>query len=297
MGSVAGGALARAVTRAGGLGLIGAGYADGRTILQEFQAAQGERVGIGFITWDLAQRPERLTAALQQKPALVQLSFGDAEPYLSEIKRAGALIALQVQTLDAALRAAELGADIIVAQGSEAGGHGAARGLFSLLPAIVDRVTPLPVVAAGGVADGRGLIAALALGASGVLLGTRFVATQEALASSAAKAEIVAASGDATLRTRVFDIVRGIDWPAPYTGRALQNQFTQRWHGRERELQEALALEAPRYAEATRAEQFETALIWSGEGCDLIQDVPPAGELVRRIVAEARAASAHVASL
>ncbi len=294
MGGVAGGSLAAAVTRAGGLGLIGVGYAGLDFIEREFRAAAGARVGFGFISWDLAKAPARLAAALGWKPDLVVLSFGDAAPYVQQIRQSGALLALQVQSVADAVHAAGLGADIVIAQGSEAGGHGASRGLFPLLPAVVDAVSPLPVVAAGGIADGRGLVAALALGASGVLLGTRFIAADESMAPSPVKRQVIEASGDDTVRTRVFDIVRGLDWPEPYTGRALQNAFTRRWHGRERELSEALAEEAPRYADAARAGDLDTALVWAGEGSDLIREVAAASAIVERLVAEARIALARL---
>src|SRR5690606_21593369 len=132
--------------------------------------------------------------------------------------------------------AREAGADLIVAQGTEGGGHGGLRATLPLVPAVVDAVAPLPVLAAGGIGDGRGLAAALMLGAQGVLVGTRFCATPQALGNDDAKRRIVEARGDETLRTRVFDIVRGYDWPPPYTGRGLPNRFMQRWHGHEEEL-------------------------------------------------------------
>jgi len=290
MGAVAGGALARAVTEAGGLGLVGVGYHGAEYIERELAAAQGTPVGIGFISWDLARDPSRLEAALARRPALLQLSFGDAAPFVERIKSAGVKLALQVQSLADAKRAADLGVDIVIAQGTEAGGHGAARALFPLLPAIVDAVAPLPVVAAGGIADGRGLLAALALGASGALVGTRFIAADESLAPPEAKARLIAASGDSTLRTRVFDQVRSLPWPEPYTGRALDNQFAKTWHGREAELAAALPSEGPRYAAATAAKDFDTALIWAGEGLDLVRRLEPARAIVEAIVDEARAA-------
>lgn len=293
MGAVAGGDLARAVTQAGGLGLIGVGYHGADFIERELDAAQGARVGVGFITWDLARDAGRLDVALARRPALVQLSFGDATPFVQRIKSAGAKLALQVQSLTDARRAAELGADIVVAQGTEAGGHGAARALFPLLPAVVDAVAPLPVVAAGGIADGRGLLAALALGASGALIGTRFIAADESLSPDEVKAKLLISSGDSTLRTRVFDLVRGIPWPEPYTGRALVNQFSRAWHGRESELEQALASEGPRYAAAASAEDLDTALVWAGEGVDLVQRLEPAQAIVETIIAESHAALAR----
>lgn len=289
MGAVAGGRLAAAVSRAGGLGLIGPGYFGAEWIEAEFAAAAGARVGVGFITWDLARAPDRLDVALAHRPAAVMLSFGDAAPFLPAIRRAGARVILQVQTLAAARRAAELGADVIVAQGTEAGGHGAQRALFPLLPAVVDAVAPIPVVGAGGIADGRGLLAALALGAQGVLVGTRFAAAEEALGPAAAKARLVAGDGDATLRTRVFDIVRALPWPNGFTGRALRNAFTDRWHGREEALRAAQPDEQSRYAAAAQAGDLDTALVWAGEGIDLVRDVRPAADILASILREADA--------
>jgi len=290
MGAVAGGRLAAAVSRAGGLGLIGPGYLGTDWLDAQFEAAEDVRIGVGFITWDLARSPERLDAALAHKPAAVMLSFGDPEPFLPAIRRAGARVLLQVQTLEAAERAAALDVDFIVAQGSEAGGHGADRGLFPLLPAVVDAVAPIPVVAAGGIADGRGLVAALALGAHGILVGTRFYATEEALGHAAAKTLLVSGGGDATVRTQIFDIVRGLSWPSGFTGRALRNAFTERWHGREANLRAAVPQEQPRYAQAARSGDLNTAVVWAGEGIDLVHEVLPAATIVERIMREADAA-------
>jgi nitronate monooxygenase len=219
------------------------------------------------------------------------LSFGDAAPFVDEVRRAGALLFVQIQTLRAAREALALGAEVLVAQGTEAGGHGAARALFPLLPAVVDIAGAVPVVAAGGIADGRGLAAALTLGAAGALLGTRFYAASESLAHPQARARLIAAGGDDTIRTRVFDIVRGLDWPAPFTGRALANDFTKAWHGREDELStadETVSDEVARYASATAAGDYDTAALWAGEGADFVTSIEPAARILERIVTEAR---------
>ena len=172
----------------------------------------------------LAERPATLDLALSHHPPAIMLSFGDATPFLPKVKRAGTLAICQVQSLAQARAVLIAGADIIVAQGTEAGGHGGRRSTLPLVPAGVDMIArsgrDVPLVAAGGIGDRRGLAAALMLGADGVLMGTRFYVASEALASSAAKARIVAASGDDTVRTSVFDIARGYDWPPQYTGRA-----------------------------------------------------------------------------
>lgn len=294
MGMVAGGRLAAAVSRAGGLGLIGPGYEDAAWIEREFRHAQGTRVGIGFITWELAASPGRLEAALAGRPAAVMLSFGDPSSFIGRIRDSGARLILQVQTVEAAEMAARLKPDLIVAQGTEAGGHGGTRALLPFLPAVVDRVSPIPVAAAGGISDGRGIVASFALGAAAVLIGTRFYAAEESLAAAAAKARIVASSGDSTIRTRIFDIVRCLPWPKTFTGRVLRNAFTERWHGREAELEKELERENPRYDRAVRTGDFDTAAVWAGEGIDLISAVAPAQEIVERLVHETERAMARL---
>jgi nitronate monooxygenase len=288
MGSVAGGALAAAVSNAGGLGLVGGGYGELswlRTELGTASSATRRPWGAGLIAWHAP--PEALEAILTHQPRVVMLSFGDALPFAARIKAAGALLMVQVHDVEAARAARDAGADLIVAQGAEAGGHGATAGTLPLVPAVVDAVAPTPVIAAGGIADGRGLAAALALGAEGALIGTAFCASDEALLHPRAKERLVAATGAETVRTRVFDIVRGYDWPAPYTGRALRNRFTERWHGHERELAAALDAERPAYDAARDAGDVETALVWAGEGSDLVHATAPAAEILGRIVAEA----------
>lgn len=294
MGGVTGGRLAQAVSAAGGLGLIGGGYGDPDWLKSELAAAGNAPVGVGFITWHLAKRPETLDLALARSPKAVMLSFGDAAPFAGKIKAAGAKLICQVQTVPGAHEAMRWGADVIVAQGSEAGGHGASRGTLSLVPAVVDAVHPTPVLAAGGIADGRGLAAALSLGAAGALIGTRFYATPEALGAEAIKRRIVEATGDDTARTRVFDIVRHYPWPQEFTGRAIRNAFLERWHGREAALEAALEGEVTRYEEAVRKDDVATRVIFAGEAIDLIHEIEPAGVLVERIVAEAEAILARL---
>lgn len=288
MGAVSGGRLAAAVSNAGGLGLVGGGYGDPawlRTELELVRSGTQRPWGVGLITW--AIEPAVLELALSFRPAAFMLSFGDPRPWVPAIKAAGCRLICQVQTVADARLAKDAGADVVVAQGTEAGGHGAQRATLPLVPAVVDAVAPLPVLAAGGIVDGRGLAAALALGAHGALIGTRFYASIEALAYPTAKARVVAAQGGDTMRTGVFDIVRGYAWPAPYTGRALTNRFVQRWHGREDALRNALEGERAAFRSAAAAGDFDTAMVWAGEGVDLIDDVPAADALVERISADA----------
>ena len=287
MGSAAGGKLAAAITNAGGFGLVGSGYADAATVSRELVAAGNTRVGVGFITWALDAKPEALRTALDAKPAAIMLSFGDPQPYVAQIRDAGARIICQVQTMADAEQAVRLGVDVIIAQGRDAGGHsGTTRGTMGFVPAVVDIAGAITVVAAGGIADGRGLAAALSLGASGVSMGTRFTATRESLWDDAMKSRVLAAGGDQTAQTRVFDIVRGAPWPAHFPGRALRNDFSERWHGSEADLQARQVDEEKSYL-ATKADDFSTRVVWTGEGVDLVKDIPPAAELIERIVAEA----------
>ncbi|MGH7029517.1 MAG: NAD(P)H-dependent flavin oxidoreductase [Stellaceae bacterium] len=297
MGSAAGGKLAAAVTNAGGLGLVGSGYASTAAIHKELAEAGNTRVGIGFILWALEKNPAALDAALDARPAAVMLSFGDPTPFTGRIKDAGCKIICQVQTLAQAKEAAAAGADIIIAQGRDAGGHsGMTRGTMGFVPAVVDVAAPIPVVAAGGIADGRGLAAALALGAAGVSMGTRFTASQESLLDPAMKAAALAAGGDQTQQTRVFDIVRGAPWPAIYPGRALRNAFSAEWHGREAGLEAAQSEQEKAYL-ATGPADFGTRVVWAGEGVDLVNDIPTAAEIIDRIIAQAVASLTQGARL
>jgi nitronate monooxygenase len=289
MDIVADGRLAATVTAAGGFGIIGGGYGNESWLTRELNAAGSARIGVGFITWSMARSPRLLDIALERKPAAIMLSFGDVKPHADKIKRAGALMICQIQTVEQARDAVANGADILVAQGAEAGGHGHSRGTFALVPAVVDAAGGTPVAAAGGVADGRGLAAALMLGADGALVGTRFYATQEAMGPQGAKERIVEASGDKTIRSILFDIARQNVWPAPYTGRVLRNEFSEKWRGREAELMQHQADEAARYNKAREAGDFETAAVIAGEGVDMISDIPPAQEVVDRMVKEASA--------
>ena len=289
MDLVADGKLAATVSRAGGFGIIGGGYGNEAWLARELEAAGDARVGVGFITWSMAKNPRLLDLALERKPAAIMLSFGDVSPHADRIKRAGALMICQVQTVAQAKDAVAQGADALVAQGAEGGGHGIARGTFALVPSVVDAARGVPVAAAGGVADGRGLAAALMLGADGVLVGTRFYATLEAVGARAAKERIVAASGDGTVRSILFDIARRNVWPAPYTGRVLRNEFSEKWRGREAELMQHQAAEATRYDKARESGDFDTAAVIAGECVDMIGDIPPAAEVVERIAKEASA--------
>lgn len=284
MGSVAGGELAAAVSRAGGLGIIGGGYGDREQLGKELEAAGNTPVGVGFITWSLAKQPDLLELALERAPKALFLSFGELGPFAPRIKRAGVPLIAQVQTVAQAKRALADGADVLVAQGTEAGGHGSTRATFPLVPAVVDIAEGKPVLAAGGMADGRGLAAALMLGAAGVVCGTVFYAAAEAIAHPNAKKAVVAASGDKTERGTAVDVVRGYEWPAQWNIRTLRNAFTERWSRDPAGLKANLDQERGHFLAARDAGDMDVAPAIVGEGVDLVQEVLPAGEIVRRMV-------------
>jgi nitronate monooxygenase len=290
MGYAAGGKLAAAVTEAGGLGLIGGGYGDAEWLKREFAASGNARIGCGFITWSLAQKPYLLELVLAYAPAAVMLSFGELAPFAQRIKAVGAMLICQVQTLALAREAVAAGADVIVAQGAEAGGHGIERATFTLVPEIADYLAGAApdtvLAAAGGVADGRGLAAALMLGADGVLVGSRFWASAEALVPPSFQAAAVAADGDSTIRTTVVDTARQFDWPKLLTARVMKTRFTMEWHGRDAALAEPATREREeaRYWKAFHAGDVDNTGVFMGEAVGLIRDIAPAGEILRRMV-------------
>jgi nitronate monooxygenase len=292
MDLVADGRLVAAVDAAGGFGILGGGYGEEKWLVRELDLLERgkARFGVGFITWSMAKQPRLLDLVLERRPVSVMLSFGDPAPFIDRIKRTGAIVICQVQSVALAKEAAAAGADILIAQGTEAGGHGASRGLVTLVPEIVDAIGPrTSIVAAGGIADGRGLAAALMLGAAGVLMGTRFYAAQEAAGQQAAKERIRNATGDDTLRSIVFDITRRNVWPAPFTGRCLRNAHAERWVGQEVELLRHLEEESAKYAAAREAGDFDIAAVIAGEAAGLINDIPSAHDVIERVVREASA--------
>lgn len=297
MAGVSGGALAAAVSRAGGLGLIGGGYGDADWLKREFDASGDARIGVGFITWSLAHQPHLLDLALDRAPAVLMLSFGEIHPFLPRIRGGQTKLIVQVQTLDQAREAVDAGIDAIVAQGTEAGGHGGSRATLPFVPAVVDIANGIPVIAAGGIADGRGLAAALALGASGVLCGTAFFASEESLASDNTKQAAVCGSGDNTERSSIFDMARGLNWPPGWNLRTMRNAFTRRWSGDMDGLVKNLAEEQARFEAARAADDTDIAAVIVGEAADLVHSSEPAQATLHRMIAQAENHIGHIGQL
>src|SRR5262249_1237072 len=209
------------------------------------------------------------------------------EPFVRRIKDAGALLVCQVQHVGMAIDVVAKGADIVVAQGGEAGGHGVSQGSFTLVPAVVDAIgDKVPVLLAGGAADGRGLAAAVMLGAQGIVMGTRFYASVGRPPATRLQSSASWSSGDETVRSIVFDISRNNVWPPPFTGRCLANTHTQRWLGRELELMRREDVIAE-FASPRQTRNFDIAPVIAGEAVALIRAIRSANEIGWRTVAEA----------
>jgi nitronate monooxygenase len=280
MGGCAGGALAAAVSNGGGLGLVGGGREERQWLDRELAivaASTAKPWGVGFQSWSVDRATVQRT--LEHQPSAVMLSFGHPGPWADIVRQAGSILIIQVTNSEEARQARDCGADVIVAQGSEAGGHGGRRGTLPFVPAVVDLVEPIPVLAAGGIADGRGLAAALVLGAAGALVGTRFEACPEALLPAAHAQAILEGSGEDTERSRILDIARRSPWPEHYTARTLRNPFLDQWRGRESELEaDESALAA--YQEAASRGDLAVVPVWAGEAIDLITEITSATEIV-----------------
>jgi nitronate monooxygenase len=290
MGSTAGGELAAAVSNGGGLGIVGGGREGLEWIDRELSivAEKTEKPwGIGFLSW--AASEEMVTRALEYKPYVVMLSFGNPARLAEIVRSRGVPLILQVSDVDEAENAVELGADVIVAQGVEAGGHSGRRATLPFVPIVVDLAPDTLVLAAGGIADGRGIAAAIALGASGALLGTRFQTTFEALVDREITDAIIAGRGEDTVRSRILDIARGAPWPERYPGRTLRNSFLEEWEGREEELASNTEVRAGYKALEGEGDLSVTA-IWASEAIDLIRDLRSATDLVGELARSAEVA-------
>ena len=293
----AGAELAAAVSEAGGLGLIGGQDSEGgpaqaawlREQVRDVRARTDRPFGVGFIVpfltaYDQSALPH---LALEEGASALAFSFGDPTPYIAAAHAAGAKVLVQIQTVAQARHAVAAGADVIAAQGIDGGGHIGEIGTLSLVPAVVDAAGDVPVVAAGGIADGRGLAAVLLLGAEGAWLGTRFVASEEWAGGDWYKEAVVRAGTDDTVRTLAYDVVWDDPFPSGIANRVLCNAFTNTWHGRDAEVATQRTAFEAQLTEARIAENPDVAAVLAGSAVGLIDAVESAGSIVRRVVAEA----------
>lgn len=286
--------LVAAVSAAGGFGLIGGTSAGGADWLRAQIRAVRERTdrpfGVGFIS-SFPGLDELVRVALEERVAAVSHSFADPTPYVAAAHAAGVKVLAQVQTVAQARTAAHAGVDAIAAQGTEAGGHTGHSGTLPLVPAVIDAVGGdvggIPVVAAGGIADGRGLAAVLLLGAEGAWIGTRFVASREWAGGEWAKALVVEAGTDDTLLTHAYDLVSGAPFPADIGDRVLRNEFTQVWHGLDAEITAHREELGEQVRQATVEGDARTAPVRAGNASGLISAIEPAAVILHRLIADA----------
>jgi NAD(P)H-dependent flavin oxidoreductase YrpB (nitropropane dioxygenase family) len=288
-GGTTGAELVGGVSEAGGLGVLGASFVSPE-LLEQMVTRVGEitskPIGINLL---LYATEDRLDDVLRAEPAVLSTAWPrddqDLGAIFAKAHERGIRVMHMVPRVEDALRAAEAGADAIVAQGDEGGGHIGEIGTTVIVRQVVKAVAPIPVLAAGGFVDGAGLAAALALGADGVLLGTRFLATDEAPVEAAYKAAIVASRGDDTIVTTVADTLSGRDWPGAWA-RMRRTRFIEEWLGREPELRRRREAVWARL-EAAEESDPDYGLMWMGQSAGLIDSIIPAGEVVRQIVSEA----------
>lgn len=284
MANVAHGRLARAISEAGGLGMIGIGSKDSVSMIEQESAVArgttgGTKFGIGLMAWAIESSRELLDAAIAQSPFLLSISFGSIAPHADAVHRAGILLATQVNNRQAAIEAAKAGADLIVAQGTESGGHTGSVATLPLLQIVLDSVD-VPVAAAGGVASPAGLAAVLAAGADGAWMGTPFLLSPEANVTESARGRIAKADETGTVLTSVFDRVNKLAWPSRFPGRALRNSFTQQWHGREDELLRNED-EIARFRKGAEERNYDITSIYAGESVGLLSSARPAAQIVQ----------------
>jgi nitronate monooxygenase len=289
MGGVAGGRMATAVSVAGGLGMIGVGSAGSTKILEtevRHPREAGVSFGIGLIDWAVRRDPTLLEVAVETRPVLISVSFGDDWSWTDQVRAAGIVTATQVYDCDQARRAADAGVEVLVARGVEGGGHGRPTiGILPLLDSVLDAVN-VPVLAAGGIATARGVAAVLAAGASGVWLGTAFAACPESLISDSARQALLRASGADTVVTSAFDVALGYPWPPQYPARVLRNDFTDRWTGHEAQL--AVDNDAPTaLAAGILAGDLALVPVDAGQGVGSLTEACSAANVIERLCLDA----------
>ena len=299
MGGVARAELVAAVSNAGGLGMLGMVRMTPdfiRDQIQKTRALTKHPFGVNLIqpVAPASGFESQLEVCIEEKVPVVSLFWSDPAPFVQRCHAAGIVVMLQVGSAEEASRAAAAGVDMIVAQGVEAGGHVRGQvGLLPLLPTVVEAVTPVPVVAAGGIVDGRGLAAALALGADGVWVGTRFVASTESEAHADYKKRLLAACQADAIYTEIFHV----GWPPNSAHRVLRNPLTEgssppagpvgsvRFGDR--------TVEVPVFGTSTPTIHTEGSIElmpnYAGQGVGLVRNILPAAEIVQQMVSEAEA--------
>jgi nitronate monooxygenase/enoyl-[acyl-carrier protein] reductase II len=285
--------LAAAVSEAGALGSLGVWQRSPdqlRAALDELRERTDRPFALNHVVPDLDE--EAFAASLAARPAVVSFALDHAGPLVARAHDAGSLAMQQVSTVEQAERAVAAGVDIVVAQGGEAGGFAGGVATLALAPQVVDAVAPVPVVAAGGIADGRGLAAALVLGAVGVNLGSRFLASAEAPVGQRWKELLRSTPAEDWVKLGFVNDIRPIPGTVGYgtTVRGRRNAFTEHWEARRDELRADPTPAIAEMREAVEAGTIEELLIFGGQSAGLIRDTPPVADIVRRLVTDAEEA-------
>jgi NAD(P)H-dependent flavin oxidoreductase YrpB (nitropropane dioxygenase family) len=275
--------LVAAVSNAGGLGIIGSLSREPGELREEInrvRALTSRPFGVNHVISQLD--PATVEVTLEMRIPVLSLSWGRNPDLTHRAHEAGIKVIHQVTSPEEAGQVAADGADVVVAQGTEGGGHVGGMSTMPLVPQVVDIVNGVPVLAAGGIADGRGLAAAIMLGAQGALIGTRFLATPEARGRGHSKDVILNALGSQTVASKFLDDVFDNRWPGALV-RSIRNPLLDRWAQRQQDWALAADQIRPSLMAALSAGDF----VLAGEAVGLIHDIVPAGELVLRIAREA----------
>jgi nitronate monooxygenase/enoyl-[acyl-carrier protein] reductase II len=282
--------LSAAVSAAGGLGSIGTTLLERHRVRQLIDSVRGltdRPFAVNFTARPLAD--DVFEAALGERPAVISHALGDPGDLVARAHDAGALFMQQIHTVEQATTAAARGVDVIIAQGSEAGGFGGTVGSMALLPQVVDAVAPVPVLAAGGIADGRGLAAALLLGAQGVNIGTRFLASVEAGIDQSWKRRIADSHSEEAVKVEFANAVFPPPPPDGYdvSPRVLRTPFVDEWNARPGEVAEHAERLRTDLGDAIVQDRAHELVPFTGQTVGLIDEVLPVAEIVKRLVAEA----------
>ena len=277
--------LVAAVSSAGALGIIGGLNRTPDELRREIRRVReltSRPFGVNHVVCLIDKAAVEMTLA--QRVPVLSLAWGRAPDLTYQAHEAGIKVVHMVSTPEEAGQVAADGADVIIAQGTEGGGHVGMMSTLPLVPQVIDVVGGVPVLAAGGIADGRGLAAVLMLGAQGALIGTRFLATPEARGRGQSKDVILNALGSQTVASKFYDDVLGRVWPGAIV-RSIQHPLLDEWGQRPQDWEEAADQLRPSLEAAIAAGEF----VLAGESTGLIHDIVPAGELVSRIAREAEA--------
>ena len=288
MSNHSGGQLAAAVTLAGGLGTFAGTNDFGPEWLREqiafVREQTGRPFGVGFLSQLIQHNTTNIEIALEERVPVFIFSFADPDPWLARAKDAGAATICQVQSVELARMAVDAGADLLLAQGNEAGGHTGEMNLLPLLVDLVERFPSVPVLAAGGITTGRALAGAMAAGAEGASLGTALLATPEAVeVPDAFKERIVLSDGQDTTFTRLYDLLGTRPWPEGIAGRVYRNRLVREWDGRDAEILAQREELASDVAAARAAHDPEVSSVYMGQGAGHVNAIRPAAEVVRDI--------------